>query len=422
MKYIKSRVKYFLRYNFIFQKILTQVLKDLEEDYAILSQRQNDRFIHIFNHAIKHSRFYQMLYADYGINCETIKTVDDIHQLPIINKESIRECINDVVIGNRFLKVKGYTSGTSGSPLVVYRDYRSILEEGAYIWAQRAQFGYSPGMKTVSLRGDLAKGELDRFDSAFNTLYLSSYNLNERNAPYYYEKISQFSPFALLAYPSSAEILATLFENINRSVNIPYTFTSSENLYDFQREKIHRVLGSSTQDWYGNAERTIALMQNQKNGYDELPTYSVNEYQADSTITTGLINTSFPLIRYRIDDIIVPERPRDSYKKKVTISRIDGRADDVLLLPDGTRIGRMDVVFKGIENIQFAQFEQFDPNSFQLNIVVNDRFSHDDNNKLTSKLVARVGDKINFKINRVDRTQIKLAKSGKYKLVLNHIR
>ncbi|MEQ9441137.1 MAG: hypothetical protein RIG62_18990 [Cyclobacteriaceae bacterium] len=396
------------------------MLQYLEEDYTVLSQRQNDRFIHLFRYASKQSPFYQKLYAEHGVDINAIKSVNDIQLLPIITKDDIKDDIDEIVIGNRLLKAKGYTSGTTGSPLMVYRNYNSILEEGAYIWAQRARQGHWPGMKTVSMRGDLGRNELDRFDLASNVLYLSSYNLNEQNAEYYYKKIAKFSPNALLAYPSSAEILATLLDNINQSVHIPYVFTSSETLYDFQREKIHRVLGSSIQDWYGNAERTIALMQNQESGYDELPLYSVNEYKKNGTITTGLINSSFPLIRYQINDIILPDTSRSSYNERITIRKIIGRDDDVLNLPDGTRVGRLDVVFKGVDNIQFAQFEQNDPHSFDLNIVVNNRFNESDEKFLVTKLRDRVGKEIQFNVNRVDKNQIKLTQSGKYKLVLNH--
>lgn len=422
MNNINYKIDFLLRYNALFQKALTKIEKELEEDYASLSQRQNDRFIYLFNYALKYSRFYQQLYAKHGISAHTVKSIDDIHLLPVITKECIRPYVNDIVIKSRFFKVKGYTSGTSGSPLTVFRDYQSVLKEGAYIWAQRSQFGFKPGMKTVSMRGDLTRDELDRFDPVSNTLYLSSYNLNEKNASYYWEKIAKFSPYALLAYPSSATTLASLLENISQSLHIPYVFTSSETLYDFQKEKIQRIFGSNIQDWYGNAERTIALMQNEEGRYDELPLYSINEYQSDSTITTGLINKSFPLIRYRINDIIMPETSRISYRDKLSISRINGREDDMLCLPDGTQVGRLDVVFKGLNNIKFAQFEQSELYSFRLNIVVDSQFSHHDEKVLSSKLKDRVGDGANFSIKRVDENHIKLTKSGKYKLVLNSIK
>ncbi len=276
-------------------------------------------------------------------------------------------------------------------------------------------------MKTVSMRGDLARKELYRYDASSNTLYLSSYNLSEKNARLFLDKIAEFAPYALLAYPSSADILATFANSMNKDVHIPYIFTSSETLYDFQREKFEQVFGSNVQDWYGNAERTIALMQNQKDGYDELPLYSVNEYQSDSTITTGLINKSFPLIRYQIGDIIIPEKYRVSYQEKITIKKINGRDDDVLHLPDGTQVGRLDVIFKGIKNIDFAQFEQSNQESFVLNIVPNPSFSQKDEKELISNLKARVGGDASYVVNRVSKKDIKLSKSGKYKLVFNYI-
>lgn len=419
---IKSFANYHVKYGFLFKKKLKKIIELRKLDNNKLLEIQNEKLLKAFRHAIKHSRFYKKLYADYGISAKDVQSVLDMEKLPIITKSDVRDHIDDIYIGPPFFKAKGYTSGTSGSPLILYRTYDSVLEEAAFIWAQRFYFGYLPGMRTVSLRGDLGRDEMMRYDKFTNTLYLSSYNISQKNAEWYLKKIQDFSPYTILAYPSSLENLANLFYGIGKEVQIPLAFTSSETLYDTQRTKIENVFNTKVYDWYGNAERTIAIEQRLDDQYYELPLYSFNEFQDDCTITTGLINLNFPLIRYQVTDIIRhADYMSDHDKRRFKIDTISGRNDDVLMLPDGTKVGRLDVVLKGIDNVEYAQFIQKEKNSFLLNLVVRDSFSDKDKAKIVKNLEYRIGKGISYKINEVRHEDIIYARSGKFKLVINEL-
>ncbi len=408
---------YHLRFNPLFRKRLKAVLAQKEWDSSKLLLQQQQTFIKIFTDAVSRSQFYQKLYTAHGVNLRQIQSVDDLSKLPVVTKNDIRTNLDTIYTGNRWLKAKGHTSGSSGTPLVVYRNYRSILEEGAYLWAQRYAFGYREGMKIISMRGVLDKAETERYDPYGNMLYLSSFNLNKENAAWYYQKIQAFAPFAILAYPSTMEILSNLFEELGYSLHVPYTFTSSECLYDYQKEKIEKIFHTTTVDWYGNAERSIALEQTQDRYYHELPLYSVNEYHADYTITTGLINPSFPLIRYLVDDVLLPEDT--SIGKLPRIKTILGRYDDQLLLPDGTRIGRIGAAFLDIAGLEYAQIIQTTPDFFDVNLVVNDRFSNDSKQKIVAQMKRKTGPSSCFNLRFVQEKDIIRTPAGKFKLVIN---
>lgn len=421
---IKDNVKYFFNYHVRFNPLFWkrfERIKDLKaKDYSIIKENQNNLFIHLFKRAYQKSEFYKKLYQQHGIQIQDIQSVEDIGKLPIITKQEIRDRVNDILIGSKYLVGKGLTSGTTGTPLKVYRDYDSILTEAAFSWAQRDVFGYLPGMKTVSMRGDLGRDTLYKHDPFSNTLFISSYNLKEEHATLYFNKISEFSPYAILAYPSSVYILATYFERLGKVLKVPYIFTSSETLYDFQRETIELVFNGKVVDWYGNAERSIAIEQLWDNKYYEIPLYSINEYQEDCTITTSLVNFSFPLIRYKVNDVIQPARESNNSIRE--IKKLTGRIDDILFLSDGTKIGRMDVVFKGVEHIEFAQFIQKSKETFSLNLVVNTNFNEKDEKKLLENLRDRLGEKADFKMNFVSEKDIIFTRANKYKLVINEVK
>ena len=247
-----------LRYNAYFRRKLRTVQQEEDLNPAKIARLRNERFQKLVNSAYQKSSFYRTLYDQAGVNLRQIQTVEDIDQLPIITKTDLRDHVDDMFIGQRFNQVKAYTSGTSGSPLQVYRDYRSMVEEWAYQWRQRINFGHQPGMKTVVLRGDLRRSQFERYDPFTQSLYLSSYHLREERARWYYDKIRAFAPQAIYAYPSSAESLANLFQSLGKTVVVPRIFTSSETLYEHQRTKIEQTFSGQVVDWYGNAERNVA--------------------------------------------------------------------------------------------------------------------------------------------------------------------
>lgn len=408
-----------LRYNQYFERELASINEQRRWDPKALRQRQEFAFLALVHRAYQESPFYRHLYDLHQVDIGKVRKIGDIERLPMITKEDIRDQVDAIFIGNRLNRSKSHTSGTTGSPLTVYRDYQSVIKEAAYQWSHRMSFGYSVGMKTITLRGNLGKKQREAFDPHSNTLYLSSYNLSQNNAEWYYERIRDFAPHAILAYPSSLETLANYFQGMGKSLHVPLSFTSSESVYAHQREKIEGIFDTRIIDWYGNAERTIALEQNELGLYDELPMYSVNEFYSDHAITTSLINFSFPLIRYRVNDVFVTTNAEVS--EQTVVESVQGRQNDCLWLPDGTRVGLLCNAMKGIEHLLFAQIVQKNIQSFTLNLVVDEHFSLKDEQQVKKNITKRVGEDACFDISYIREDQIIRSKSGKFKLIISEL-
>ena len=408
-----------LRYSYYFKKELKAINEQKHWTLDMLRERQKFAALALVREAYQKSPFYRRLYDLSGINVAKLKSVEDLQRLPIIMKEDIRDYIDAIFIGSRLNRSKAHTSGTTGSPMTLYRDYQSIVKEAAYQWSHRMDFGYEVGMRTVTLRGNLGKTQMESFDPHSNTLYLSSYNLSQNNAEWYYERIRDFAPHAILAYPSSLETLANYFQGMGKSLRIPLSFTSSESVYAHQRDKIEATFNTKLVDWYGNAERTIALAQNTLGLYDELPMYSINEFAENCAITTSLINFSFPLIRYQVDDTFVTADTEAGGFN--VVESIQGRSNDYLLLPDGTRVGLLCNAMKGIKHLLYAQIVQEHPQSFTLNLVVDDQFTKGDEQQARNNIVKKVGATSPFTIAYIREEEIIRSKSGKFKLIVNKI-
>lgn len=408
-------VRNILKNNPLFWYRLRRIKSLYELDPEKLLILQNEAFIKLINYAYSHSTFYKNYYQLHGVDIQSIKDITDVIKLPIVTKQQVKENADNILIGMKSFQKVAHTSGTSGSPLKVYRSYSSVIEEEAYLWRHREKFGHKIGSKSIALRADLHRDTFRAFDPFSNTKFLSSYRLSEKTVEDYYEEIASFKPNAIYAFPSSVEILANFLLERNKCLDVPLIFTSSETLYEFQREKIQKIFNARIVDWYGNAERTIALEENQEGTYDDLKLYSVNEYKDDHVITTNLFNFSFPLIRYHVHDVFITDNNTGK------VCQIIGRVDDAIELPDGTKVVRLGVVFKGIDEINFAQIIQNNRRELQINVVPNKLFNENAKHKILKKIKLFVGYQLDIKISIVDESQIIKTDRGKYKLVINNL-
>ncbi|MDC9724097.1 MAG: hypothetical protein PSN34_15185 [Urechidicola sp.] len=405
-----------LKYGYFFKKRLKHIRSLYELTPEQLLILENQMLVKQISNAYKKSTFYNALYNKHDINLSQIQSKEDLKLLPIIDKNDIKEFVDRIYIGSKF-KHASHTSGTSGTPLKVYYDINCIINEASYNEIFRNNAGHYYGNKVLSLRGALDGSTKEYFDKFNNILYLSSYHLKQENVNWYYNKIKDFGPNCILAYPSSLETLAMLFENNNLQLKIPLTFTSSETLYLHQQEKIESTLNTKIYDRYGNAERTISLVQKSHMGVYHFPKlYSVNEFlKKEEIITTNLINPSFPLIRYQVDDIL-------NISNNI-VESIGGRVDDFLITPDGLRIGSaaMSLAFKKVDNLLMAQIIQDTKEEIKVLIVTNNLFSRKDEFFLLSKIRQKVGDIIIINLIKVNITQIHKTKANKYKLIINNL-
>lgn len=416
-------VKYYTKNNLLTNRKIREVRQWSKLDRTQLLSKYNEAFLEMFRRAYKYSEFYKNLYREHGIRVSDIKDLTDITKLPTIDRNLIKHDVNKIYNGFDFLKVKGLTSGTSGTPLTVYRTPFNIAAEQGYIRHYRSQFGYTFGQPLLSIRGVLGKAVTHEYFKKANILYISSPNINPGTIEFYHKLIKEFKPVAIEAFPSYLYKIVLELEKKNLQLTIPNAFTSSETLYGFQREKIEPYLGTKIHDWYGNVERTIGIAQDANDVYTPLPLYSINEFQQDKVITTGLINRSFPLIRYAVDDKLIVEG-NDLIENILApkIMRIEGRAGDTVELRDGSVVGCMDHSFKGIPHLETAQIHQYindKERPLEIKLVTTAGWNNDNEMQLRANLQRMIGDMpVEFKL--VTREDLTYSANQKYKLIIKH--
>jgi phenylacetate-CoA ligase len=419
-KYIKETLKYALRSNIVIYPFVRKIEKLYNQEEE--GRYKEERFLEIFKKAITKSEFYKKLYKDNGITINDIQSISDISKLPIIDKKMVNANPQLLLTVPKFLASRSITGGTTGAPLTVYNDYFAILREQAYHYIFRNRRGFKYGNRLVSLRGHLGPNLLKLKIPVSNTLYLSCEQINAQTIERYYQEILSFQPVAIEGYPSTLYNICCLFKDKNLKLTIPKCFTSSESLFDFQRKMIEEILNTEIYDYYGATERTISLAECiDHRGYFSQPGYSINEFRDDCIITTSLINSSFPLIRYKVDDIVsLTESLTFIDSELCIINSIDGRVSDNIITKDGSYIGRSNLIFKGINHIKLAQVVQTEKGIIAINIVPDGDFSEKEKSKIIAHIDERIGlDNIEFTISIVDDSQIIYTQSNKFRQVVS---
>ena len=420
-KYLKESIKYLLRSYPVIYPYVKEVERMYNMSHDELQGRNERVFLKIFRKAYTKSSFYHKLYTEAGIKLEDIKCLGDISKLPVVTKDMILHQSDALLTTSKWKLLKNRTSGTTGTPLTVFEDWKSIWKEQAYFYCYRKRCGYIYGQPLVSLRGNLGKKDTMMYVHISNTLYLSSYNINEQTVGVYYKGIEKRSPQAIEGYPSSLYNLALLLKDKELYCNIPVCFTSSENLLDFQRQLIEERFQTKIFDHYGTTERTIRISESIKHdGYFEDPGYSINEYLKDRVVSTSLINSAFPLIRYQSSDVVIlKENTKD---ERVSIDRIQGRSGNCIKGKDGSIYNNAALTFilTYSHNIRYAQFIQKKNGKVLLNIVPEAVFSSQNLDELKQMIDLKIGlSNLELEINLIKEQDLIYTTRNKYSYIIS---
>ena len=407
-----------------------EYLKRAQEQYLLddkkLSELQNKRLQKLVSAAAENVPYYRSLFRRHNIDPDKIKTTHDLERVPLLSKTPLRkapeEFIDSSYKGNKINVI--HTTGSTGTPLKIFCDDTARQQNFAYFTRFLMKAGLNPFGKSATLWGRIvvpAKQQSPPFwrNSYFQKkLLFSSYHLNEKNIPCYIRKLREFQPDYIDAYPSSIYAIARYAKKhridvtgVTRGIT-----TSAETLFHFQRQTIEGVFGLPVFDQYGAAEMCLFVGQCQAGNYHIHTDYGIVEIlRPDGTLAdageegeivcTGFINPVMPLIRYRIGDIGArSEQPCTCGSSFPILSKLIGRKDDVIVTPEGHRIGRLSPVLKGFP-VKECQYVQESISVLTVKVVKDKLYNDETERHIITELRKRLGSKIHIDFNYVDRIQ-----------------
>lgn len=398
----------------------------------------------VISHSLESVPFYQEWSRKNRITAADINCINDISVLPIIEKEDIRQnpkhyCSTKMLNKSGIFTLN--TSGTTGKPLVVFCDKESRRRHFAY-WERFCDwFGVGKNLWRATFCGRIAVPQKQktspfwRFDPFQKNVLFSSYHLSGKNMPFYLKKLREINPAYLDGYPSSLAFVGNYMLDYNEPPirGLKAAFTSAETLLPYQRDVIMKAFQVPVADQYGCTEMAAFISQCEHGSYHVNTDYSLIEVVNEKNepvspggwgeaICTVFVNKTMPLIRYRLGDLLRSPEPSccPCGRPFPVTKEIIGRRDDIVLTPDGRKIGRLDPAFKGISNIRETQIIQTDIDSLIVKLVASTVFSEHDRDMLLQRLKNFIGDDMNIQIEIVK--EIQREPNGKFRSVISNIK
>lgn len=423
------------RYKRAGQVKLEELLETQKYSAEQMHEYKSRRFVTLARHAINNTVYYQRWAKEKGIDAREIKSLDDLKIFPVVEKNYIRQNAEEFralpgSIGAKSITL--HTSGTTGTPLTVYTDEDSRSEHYAFFSRLRSWYGVGPVGRRVTMFGRIImpasqkKPPFWRHDAINKNLLMSSYHLKKENLHHYYKKMVEYKPEEIFSYPSSITQLADFIiqENL-QPIKLKLVMTTAEHLYSHQRERLNQAFEAPIVNQYGCTEMAFFASDLPNGDFYFHPEHGIAEVRNTSGalqangegefVATGLVNFSMPVIRYVVgDNIRLGVHNENGF---VHLMDVQGRKDDLVYMPDGTPVGRLDPIFKGGSGIKAAQIYQHESGDIDLLVEPDLNYSEDMGSTLKAEMKKRVGDGLVINLKIVDK--ISKERNGKFKPVIS---
>jgi phenylacetate-CoA ligase len=340
---------------------------------------QLERLRLALRNAVDHVPFYRDRFAEAGLSPEDIRSLDDMQQLPLLDKSTIREQ-GQQLISNEVDPARLFahpTSGSTGMPMTLYHDRATSNHKYAYVWA-RMRPGLDRSMRHANFTGlelippDQNRPPYWRMNHATGQRLYSVFHMNDQTLPGYVEDLRRFQPDWIYGYPSAIYLLAEfmLRKGIEFGRPVLAVITSAEQCLPEFRQAIEAAFHTKLWDEYGQGEMTAMAFECSCGYLHECVDFCAMEFidtgQREGKklvceiVGTNYCNHAWPLIRYAPGDLalIDPEATCPYHRPGRLIETIYGRTAHFLLAKDGTRFPNISVIAKKCRHLKGLQCVQ----------------------------------------------------------------
>lgn len=396
---------------------------------------QRRQLVEFIQFAVNNSPYYRRLYA--GIDISSIKSVQDLKKLPIVDKEMLRANIEEVYTLKAKDAIIGNTGGTTGKSLTV----RSTLADHNIRMAQLDHFKSRVGFENLKMKRATFNGKhiippfqkksvFWRYNSPCKQMIYSSFHLTENNIKYYVDSLNKFKPDAIDGFFTSICDVASYIER--HDLNIDFKpiaiFPTSETLTDEGRALIERVFKCKVYNQYASSEGAPFVTEcKYQKLHIELNSGVFEILDNGEILVTSFTTHGTPLIRYAIGDKMTladNTEKCDCSLHGPIIKRIEGRKLDFLYKPDGAKInaGNVSNLLKYLPNsVIRTQFRQDELDQITILLEVDkQKFREDSKKDILKECRHTFGNEMKVVICIVD--NIPRAESGKFRMIINNVK
>ena len=396
---------------------------------------QNKILIDFIHYATDKSLFYKHLYA--GIDLSAIKTTQDLKCLPIVDKEMLRNNIEDVLTIPKKGALINKTGGTTGKSLTVYNTVVDTMKRNAMLDHFKSRMGFEHRkMKRATFNSQYivppkqAKKIFWRYNSACKQMIYSPYRLTEENLIYYVNSLNKFKPQAIDGFLMPIYDIAGFIDR--NSLKLDFTpmaiFPTSETLTLPIKKLIERAFNCKVYNQYASAEGAPFITEC-KNQFLHIEmasgVFEPFEEGSNEILVTSFTTHGTPLIRYRIGDEIefTNKNTCNCGNVSIIVNEIQGRESDFLYTSSGAKIRSVTIanMTKNIPNaVRRIQVQQDKIGEIIVLLEVDSaKYKKEYDDVLRNDFMHRFGAETSVVFKHID--EIPREPNGKYRLVKNNI-
>ena len=334
-------------------KHLSRLRKMRQEDPEALRSYQFTAVKKLLEYAYENTRFYRQRMVDQGVHPGDIRSLEDFSRLKPVTREDI-QCRGQELLSRKFEAgnlTRGSSSGSTGEPITFYQDKGALSAGRAAVLMGWELAGKRMGDKVITLWGnrDTIRHSWSKPGSRLKAMLYRDLRIPV-------DRLVQESEFKeilavmrrrgggyVFGYSHPIYLLACYA----KEHGIPFErkfdgiLTTAEKLYPKHREIVEEVFGPVC-DCYGSREILgIAYQCRERKGYHIIEPNLIFEKEPfmedrEEIVVTDLWNYGWPLIRYKISDLVTGEfRSCTCGCTWKTIDTIVGRTSEIIRLPGG---------------------------------------------------------------------------------------
>ncbi|MFC1902993.1 phenylacetate--CoA ligase family protein [Chloroflexota bacterium] len=322
--------------------------------YEELKAHQEEKLRQLIRHAYENVPFYREKFESVGLIPTDIRTIEDLHKLPITTKMDIRKNFPGRMVAKSMPSNRLYrqrTSGSSGIPVEFYLDIASWDHARASYLLFNEWTGIRPGDRYVWI-GNLRPSSSPK--TRFSHLLLRERHicvadLNVQNMLALLSRLARTKPRLIGGIALPVFRLAQLAREANIEIRPKAVVSTAEKMPS--RYILEKAFGCPVFDRYGNRELNGYLAQNCSQGHSlhvntELCILEVVDNKGEASlcgkvgniILTDLTNYAMPFIRYDPEDMAMASCKCSCSRGFPLIGNIEGRRIESLITRDGRLI------------------------------------------------------------------------------------
>jgi phenylacetate-CoA ligase len=395
-----------------------------DEDVGVVTSR-DARLREFVTHAGRTVPYYQRLFAELAFDPQDVTSLDDMRHLPILNARVVER-----------------DPGAFISSVARRADYRRQWgESGTLPWSRAAQeeteqvrarfrrdhgivdgtwCSYFGGVNVVPI--GQAKPPFWRIDWPGRRVLFSPYHLSEQTIESFVDALNHFQCPWIQGSPVVLATLAGLMSASRLAAEYPVTWVTTEGglPQSVQQRSIRRVFGAKPIRLF-IAPCAVASISERSDGalvvdddyaaVELLPGPEVGTFRV---IGTNLANAVAPLLRYDTGLVVHLAGSSNLTIGCREVASWEDPSRNVITLPSGSRIGRLERMFDDMPQVLAVQLFQYADLTIDIDVRMAWGYTKADADAVQDRVAARFGTAA-FRINYVN--SMPLMAGGKVQVI-----